>query len=262
MMLRNYRPDITLFFRPELYPEKYLRFIGGIRVAILSEPLPPIVDGCLRTTEETTLRMAVYKGMAWGAYHWRIFYDPGKEASAKALGFEIDEFRPMPINTRIFYPPKAGNPRPYDVCFVGKATPHRVAKLDFLRGSHLRFIWVAHGVSGVELGWLFRRSKVILNVHADGAPALEPRLYLGAACGCSVVTEALSSKPAAFKKRIIVDERIWSEDTLHEHVAIQEAQPWTDADERDRMALSTRQLIEDVALRFRPLIPFNQGAPI
>jgi hypothetical protein len=250
IILRNFRPEITLFFRPELYPNCYLRNISGIRVALLSEPLPNWTADGIRMTDETSLRLRVYRGMSWSDYHWRIYYDSGKENSAAHFGFEIDEFRPLPIDTNVFRPRPMRRHRPIDVCFVGKATRHRIAALDFLRSGGLRFLWVAHGVQGGDLARLFQRSSVVLNVHADGMAANEPRLYLAAACGCRVVSEPLSSPLAAFHDRIVVEPRPWNDRILREHVVAARESGWTSDDQRDLQRLSTRKLVEDLAIRF------------
>lgn len=246
LITRNFKPEITLFFRPELYPEKYLRHISGIRIAILSEPLPSIVDGKFLLTDESALRVEVYRGMCWDAYHWCIYYDPGKSAAARALGFQIDEFRPMPIDTDVFRPNLSRRSREIDVCFVGKATPHRIEVLDFLRSSRLRFLWIAHGVSGRKLARVFRNSRVVLNVHADGASACEPRLYLAASCGCRVVTEPLSSKAVAFGRRIIEEFRPLDEKVIREHLALETMQTWGEIDDIEHKELSTWRMIKDL----------------
>jgi hypothetical protein len=251
MALINYRPDVTLFYRPEIYPKQYIQNVRGIRIAVLSEPLPLLENGRLVPSEETALRMRVYRRMPWEAYHWRIYYDPGKAASAASLGFIIDEFRPMPIDTEVFRPPRGQHSRPFDICFVGKATPHRIAVLDFLRLSPLRFLWVAHGVSGRELAQIFKRSRAVLNIHADGVPALEPRLYLAAACGCQVITEPLSSRPTIFLSRIIEEDRTLNNAVLQSHLKETLGQVWTDEDEAERQSLSARQMIESIYSRLK-----------
>ena len=43
--LINFRPQITLFYRPELYPKRYIEQISGMKVGFLSEPIPQLVDG-------------------------------------------------------------------------------------------------------------------------------------------------------------------------------------------------------------------------
>lgn len=194
----NFRPDLTLFYRPELYPERYLRSIRGRRIAFLSEPLPA---SSAQDSEETQLRERVYARMVWSAYHEAYYYDPSKQTAVDERRWPITGYRPLPIDTSVFRP--SARTRPIDICFIGKPTPHRVAALDFLRSTDLNFVWIAHGVSGSALASVLRRSKVVLNIHADAQPALEPRVYLAAACGCAVLSEALGSPATTMADQIL-----------------------------------------------------------
>jgi hypothetical protein len=247
----NFRPQLTLFFRPELYPRQYVERIPGIRVAILSEPLPVMIDGELAYTDETRLRERVYASMAWNAYHWRIFYDKGKQESAEKMRFPIDQYWPLPIDTSSFRPPGAGKDKPFDISFLGKPTAHRIQQLDFLRSSSMSFLWVAHGLSGKQLAEIFRRSKIVLNIHADGHAAFEPRLYLAAACGAGVVTERLSSHPAFFTDSIWELTGHWNENSLKAYVDRVSDMPCSTRVQDDVEALSTRRLIDELWNRLR-----------
>ena len=48
--LINFRPDITLFYRPEIYPRKFIEQVSGLKIAFLSEPIPSCQDGMLLTS--------------------------------------------------------------------------------------------------------------------------------------------------------------------------------------------------------------------
>lgn len=247
--LYNWRPDISLFFRPELYPRELVSSIPGVRVAILSEPIPKSIDGTWHSSSESDLRMFLYQRMAWDAYHWRIYYDPGKRMEAEALGLPVDEYRVLPVDTANFCPPCRDVERPFDATFVGKPTPHRIKKLDFLRLSRRRFLWVAHGVSGQQLAALFRQSKVVLNVHVDGVPAMEPRVTLAAACGALVLTEPLSSEPTHFAGRMF-ERQEWNHEVIEEMLdRAAQSQPDKIAS-NELTSLSARSLIADLAERF------------
>jgi len=140
-----------------------------------------------------------------------------------------------------------------DVCFVGKATPHRIAMLDFLRSASLRFLWVAHGVSGPQLATLFRRCRIVLNVHADGVAAQEPRLYLAAASGCRVLTEPLSTAVMGFQGRISQIEGPWNEAMVRAELREAARATWTWQDEQDRTAMGVRRLLAaQTGLSLRP----------
>jgi hypothetical protein len=242
IILQNWQPDVTLFYRPELYPARLLNLIPGCRIAFLTEPLPAVENGELLTTAESALRLKVYSGMAWRAYHHRIYYDAGRRATVEKLGWPIDVYRPLPLNTDWFQPPPSGAPRSIDVCFIGKATEHRINMLDFLRSSKLRFVWVAHGVSGQELARLFRKSRLVVNVHADGVAAQEPRLYLAASCACQLLTEPLSTYPPVFRRWINERPGPWVESDIRSILG--HPMQWFRGDEQDREQLGVRRLIE------------------
>ena len=196
------------------------------------------------------MRLRVYSNMAWEAYHWRIFYDSGKRSSAEKLCFPIDEYRPLPIDTDYFHPGLCSKEKIYDVSFIGKPTPHRISQLDFLRWRGLKFLWVAHGLSGKDLAAIFRRSKIVVNVHADGVKAFEPRIYLAAACGAGVFSEPLSSKPEYFLSRIVEQDGEWNTQMLKEFIdRISVAEDMSNV-VQDCHALSARRLIDDVWKKF------------
>ncbi|UGX87683.1 glycosyltransferase family protein [Phyllobacterium meliloti] len=247
-IVHNFRPDITLFYRPELYPREYILRIPGIRIAFLSEPVPNVVDGQFIETDETKLRLLVYQRLAWECFHWKVFYDPSKRTSIEKLGFPVDEFRELPINTKWFRPPTRIHKR-WDISFVGKATPHRNWRLDFLRTAPFRFIWIAHGVSGREFASICKQSRIVVNVHADGQGAIEPRIYLAAACGATVLTETLSAKPRLFKNQIFETES-WSANDISRHLEDHASLPFDDESHR---SVSVLKFIEQCYTRCREI---------
>jgi hypothetical protein len=259
LLLRNFRPDMTVFYRPELYPRRLVEAIPGYRVAFLSEPLPRLVNGVIEHTEETELRLQVYSSMQWPAFHRRIFYDESRSVTADLIGFPIDEFRPLPIDTSVFHPRNRANPE-WDVVFVGKATPHRIQALDFLRISKLRFLWVAHGFTGARLADLFRSARAVLNVHADGKPQLEPRLTLGAACGPLVITESLSAPPSHLKGRIVELSSPWTDRALRDLLDDDTHPLAPRITTQDIAALSVRRMVDDIAERAGIRAPGPRGA--
>lgn len=244
--LARFRPEVTLFYRPELYGAESVTRIPGKRMAYLSEPIPALERGSLVHTSETDVRLRAYSRMAWDVFDHRVFYDSGKRSSIEMLNFPIDEYFPLPIDTSAFRPPTSPRARrPIDVCFVGKATPRRIDVLDFLRDCGLRFVWIAHGISGGSLANLFRRSQIVLNVHADEGVSSEPRIYLAAACGAIVVTERLPSPTTFFRGRVREDSGRWTLDSIRGHLSSPRA---TDVIETgpDLASLSTRNVIDRV----------------
>jgi hypothetical protein len=117
--------------------------------------------------------------------------------------------------------------------------------MDFLRSSRLTFIWIAHGCHGRMLASLFRRSKIVLNIHADAKDAFEPRVYLAAACGALVLSEPLSSTPDFFRGRIVQDDRIWNDQILREYIEAESNSPRLSYD-ADLAMLSVRSLLREL----------------
>ena len=200
----NLKPDLTIFYRPELYPSKYLNRISGIKVAVLSEPIASFNGTKWIKSQETEARVKEYSRMDWEQFDWKIFYDPGQIQNVKKIGYPIDEFRPLPINTDQFVSLNLRRRQTeIDFLFVGKPTVHRNEILRPLQHSNLNFVWIAHGIYGKRLAEYMKQSQIVLNIHADGLPAFEPRVYLGAAAGAYVLTEKLSSEPFGFRQSIL-----------------------------------------------------------
>jgi hypothetical protein len=160
----------------------------------------------------------MYATMEWDEFDYKIFYDPGQIEGVKKLGFHIDEYRALPINSTYFQNTlDFRQAREIDFFFVGKPTNYRNSVLKPLQYSNLNFVWIAHGISGPDLGRYMRNSKFVLNVHADGLEAFEPRVYLGAASGAYVLSEKLSSPLQGFHQSILeIDD--WSEEAMRYHL--------------------------------------------
>jgi len=243
--MANFGPDITIFYRPELYPKRFLDLIHGRKIAFLSEPLPYLKNGRLVSSAETDLRVQVYSGMDWQSFDEVIYYDPGKRQTVEALRWPVTSFRPMPIDTHWFRPSR--NKRPIDICFLGKATPRRIAAMDFLRIQKWRFVWVAHGLSGRQLAGLFRRSKVVLNIHADALPALEPRVHLAAACGCLVLSEPIGADITPFSGRVVQYDGELGIADVRNALEMFEANSCAWQNSEDHLELSVRRLLDERA---------------
>lgn len=236
----NFRPDVTLFYRPELYPARFLHQIHGLKIGFLSEPVPRISNGEFIRSSETDLRLAVYGNMNWSCYDMFFYYDKTKESAIRKLGWPISDFRPMPIDVSLFN--AAASPeRPIDVFFIGKPTPHRIWQLDFLRTMKVNYRWIAHGLTGPDLAQAFRASKVVLNIHADGLPAIEPRVHLAAACGCVVLSEETDGDLSPFAERVYEFSGKLNADHVRQALA---ASQRIDVGSVDENELSARRFIE------------------
>jgi hypothetical protein len=185
----NYNPDISLLYRPELYPRQILQAIPGMKIGYSTEPLPKYINGKIVRTGETKVRERMYRYLQFNEFHELFHYDINSKSYIEERGWRFSGYRHIPINTDWFNPFYNGK-KLWDVVFIGKATDRRNAIMDFLRMSHdVSFLWVAHGVSGYHLSRIFKKSRCVLNIHADDTINFEPRIYLAAACGIPVVSE-------------------------------------------------------------------------
>lgn len=200
--LRNYRPDITLIYRPELHAAADLNSFTGYKVGFSTEPLPKITsDGFLKTSSETDRRLAMISNLQREGYNRIYHYDSGSRSYIDKCNLPIDDYSVIPVNTDFFNPTHVRKPK-WDVLFIGKATDRRLRILSRLKNHNLSFLWIEHGVSGAELGKLFKRSRCILNIHADDIQALAPRVYLAAACGVPVLTDPTGDTDFPFSRLV------------------------------------------------------------
>lgn len=200
--LRSYRPDITLVYRPELHRASHLKSISGFKIGFSTEPLPKITtDGTLQTSSETDRRLSMINNLERDGFNRIYHYDRGSRSYIEQHSLPIDDYAVIPVNTDYFNPVRARKPK-WDILFLGKATERRSRILSRLKNYNLSFLWVEHGVSGGELGKLFKRSRCILNIHADDIQALAPRVYLAAACGVPVLTDPTGDTDFPFSRLV------------------------------------------------------------
>ncbi|HVN83391.1 MAG TPA: hypothetical protein VMW17_00960 [Candidatus Binatia bacterium] len=190
--LLAYAPDVTLVFRPELYPARFIQMIPGIRIGFSSEPLPTYDKGGVERSEQTDIRERVYANVHLVAKCFDLFfhYDRRSAKWFEDRGIRVTGYRHLPIDCSVFHP-IGGGERDIDFLFVGKATTYRLGVLDRLRILPFKFQWIEHGIVGNELADLYRRARCVLNVHADGREQFEVRVLMAAACGAAVLSEPL-----------------------------------------------------------------------
>ncbi|MCB0310918.1 MAG: hypothetical protein KDD42_06775 [Bdellovibrionales bacterium] len=191
--IKLFCPDVLLIYRPELHSEMDLNALTGVKIGFSTEPFPKISLGTVNTSDETNRRISIFSNMSWSSFDAVYHYDAASSEYCKQAGFGFNGYRLLPINTDYFFP-RLSTKKIWDVVFVGKATQRRIGILQRLKSINRPFLWIEHGVFGAGLARLFRQSRCVLNIHADDLPALEPRVYLAAACGVPVLSDPLSAK--------------------------------------------------------------------
>lgn len=186
--LITFDPDVAFFFRPECYPPALLDVLGGIKVAISSEPIPKHIMGHYQASADMDGRFNSLLG-AKNRYDFFFHYDKTSLRFLRERGFQVDGELLFPVATGLYRP--IPYERRWDWGFFGRDTPHResylgVAKRDY-EGLH-----VVHGIYGEEFVRLMNQCKIGLNVHVDGNLSLEHRMHNMMACGVMVMSEPLS----------------------------------------------------------------------
>jgi hypothetical protein len=108
--------------------------------------------------------------------------------------------------------------RDIDVLFFGRASNRRLDFLRHFKEKKFSFVWIENGLKWSELSQFLSRSKVILNLSADGNDNFEPRILLGIAAGCTVITEK-SLGLEIFKKSNKVSDFVKSRIFEFDHVS-------------------------------------------
>jgi hypothetical protein len=107
---------------------------------------------------------------------------------------------------------------------------------------------LAHGISGEQLGKYLRRSRIVLNLHSDGLPAFEPRVYLAASCGAYVLTEELSHAPEAFHQSILENENWYPQDLKNHLIRLDGLS--LQHDFLSHQSMSTQKFLDDMIKKF------------
>jgi glycosyltransferase involved in cell wall biosynthesis len=186
--LIKFDPDVVFFFRPECYPQGLLESLGGIKVALSSEPIPKHIMGRFLTSADMWGRFESLKG-AKSRFDFFFHYDKTSLRFLREQGFRVDGEFLFPVATGLYRP--LPSEKRWDWGFFGRDTPYResylgVAKRDF-NGLH-----VAHGIFGEEYVRLMNQCKIGVNIHVDSHLSLEHRMHNMMACGVMVMSEPLS----------------------------------------------------------------------
>lgn len=183
-----FNPEVAFFFRPELYPDRLLKSLPGLKVALSSEPIPKYIKGRLVTSNDMEARFDSLKN-AKNKYDYFYHYDKTSLRFLQENGFSVAGEFLLPVATGT-YRPETG-PKTWDWGFFGRDTPHResfmgIAKRDF------NALHVAHGIYGEEFIRLINGCKIGVNLHVDENVSLEHRMHNMMACRIMVISEPLS----------------------------------------------------------------------
>lgn len=188
-VLETFKPDALFAFRPELLPLSVLLSFAGEKIGFSSKIFPKKTGSLVVGEEVHRAKFAFFDNSAVRRYGQLYHYDAASREFFDSVGIRFTDFPPYPLSQVLFEEQSCS--RDIDVLFIGRVSPRRYEMLEPLKRKKIRFVSIDHGFFGEDLLALLRRSKIILNIHAENHVSFEPRTLIGAAVGAVVVSEPI-----------------------------------------------------------------------
>jgi len=190
--VRRWGIRTCLIFRPEWlapYPEvlQELQSLGVTVIGYSTEPVP--TQWSPAPHPDQLARFRSLQGALALPYDLIVHFDPSSVAFLRHEGFKRLTSHPLPVSERLFFP--EDRQREFDVCFLGRSTPHREEMLARLK-MQFRTVHVAHGLCDEHARVLMNQAKLVLNLHNDKYPNFETRVVQALRCGRPLVSEPLT----------------------------------------------------------------------
>lgn len=250
------QPDVTFFFRPELYPQELLHRLSGVKVALSSEPLPYHLNGKLHSHSDTEYRWNSLKA-ARGRYDHFYHFNELSIQFLRNKGMHVDGAFVFPVDTDLYRPRQ--NFEKWDAIFFGRSTPHREHLLAELKRDY-RLLHIAHGVVDDDLVDIITSSRIGINIHVDEYLTWEHRVQNMMACGVLVMSEPLVPNevfiPGYHYVEFSSKQELWERFTYYKVNRAEGAIIARNGMNRTRLRLSARKeltrLIEEILSPARP----------
>ncbi len=186
--LQGFGAEVTVLFRPEIFPAGTFHGLPGAVLGFLTEPLPRRERGEV-VHDDLKGRLRDLSRIDPLNVDRVIAFDP-LIASAADDAAPVWRSLPLPVADSFFRPVGTAAPAP-PALFVGRSTPHRERFLAAAKWQgdvfHLGF-----GVDTEHLQQLMEDHSVAINVHNEPYPTFENRVCIHLAAGQLVFSEPLS----------------------------------------------------------------------
>lgn len=181
---RKSTPDLLWIFRGDLVRYDLHKLEGILQIEFSSEIYPEYFN--FRDPSQNIAFGKFFHCMnEISPYQNIIHYDDSRKSFLEHIGITSD-FHQLPVNITPFSEAE----RDIDVLFFGRASARRSDIFNPLKEKKgFRFVWIENGLEWSELATFISRSKVVINISADGIDNFEPRILLALAGGSKVVTE-------------------------------------------------------------------------
>lgn len=184
-----YQADFNFFFRGEFVPDGVLEQLGGLKIALSSEPFPRMIDGHYEYTFDSINRYLDFRIIRNKPFDYIFHYDVASLPILKKDGLNLSGEFAFPVDTTV-YKSLSMSPQ-WDLFFIGRSTPHREAHFGYLK-HHYQFLHICHGIFGPQLVNYLCAAKICLNIHAENEVSWEPRMQMMLACGVFVISEKIT----------------------------------------------------------------------
>jgi hypothetical protein len=190
--LIEFRPDISICFRPEYFSKELIAVLSGIKVGVSTEPFPKYVDGEFHYSLDSISRFRNFLQAAPLGFDFIFHYDSSSLSFMALMGINLSGIVALPVATRTWAAVRgAERANNWDVVFLGRSTTHREKHFLPLKRD-LRFLHIAHGITGNDVLPYYHASTIGLNVHSEPELMWEPRVQQLMAAGLLVVSEQIS----------------------------------------------------------------------
>jgi hypothetical protein len=190
--LIEFRPDISICFRPEYFSKELIAALSGIKVGISTEPLPKYIDGEFHYSLDSISRFKNLLQAAPLGFDFIFHYDSSSLSFMGLMGINLSGIVALPVATGAWTAMRgAERANNWDVVFLGRSTTHREKHFLPLKRD-FRFLHIAHGITGKDILPYYHASTIGLNVHPESELMWEPRVQQLMAAGLLVVSEPIS----------------------------------------------------------------------
>ncbi|MEI6793511.1 MAG: hypothetical protein WCK97_09820 [Actinomycetes bacterium] len=186
--LKAFGAEVTVVFRPEIFPSGALHELPGAVVGFLTEPLPRRGSDAVAHAD-LDVRLRDLRRIDRLNVDRVISFDP-KCAPAADEVVPVWRSLPLPVADS-FYRPVLETRSSTQALFVGRSTPHRE---EYLAESKAQgdILHLGFGVDSEHLKQLMEQHSVAVNVHNEPYPTFENRVCLHLAAGQLLFSEPLN----------------------------------------------------------------------
>jgi glycosyltransferase involved in cell wall biosynthesis/SAM-dependent methyltransferase len=189
--VKEHRAKTCIIFRPEwlAWYRDVFDELKANDVALIGYSTEPVPHGWADPHPDQLKRLESLKDALKVDYDLIVHFDQCSLRLLREVGFERIIAHPLPVSKKLFFPEDL--PREFDVCFLGRSTPHREAFLVPLKARY-NTLHVAHGLTDDDARTLMNRSKMVVNIHTHEYPSFETRSIMALRCQRPLLSEWLS----------------------------------------------------------------------